>query len=179
MTAPERRLRGDYVCINIVFGSPADGSTCGIGSVQWRHYVMTRVTKSNRIRRTLHSSRVKLSLIQNELNHLCDYRGPGYCVKPWLRVLVYAVANCILFDGEVMQRWKNSTLTYISLIIAQLIWQTNSVCCFYVCCSVMCTPTFYYVLRALATVVYRGNRTNGKTRRTHVRGFAKLKKSKI
>ena len=38
------RLRGDYVCINCVFGSPADGTTCGIGSVQWRHHVITRVT---------------------------------------------------------------------------------------------------------------------------------------
>ena len=39
-TAPEQRLRRDYVCINSVFGSPDDGSTCGIGSVQWRHHVI-------------------------------------------------------------------------------------------------------------------------------------------
>ena len=37
--APERRLRLDYVCINRVFGSPEDGATCSIGSVQWRHHV--------------------------------------------------------------------------------------------------------------------------------------------
>ena len=44
LTAPERRLRRDYVCINSVFGSPEDGVTCIIGSVQWRHHVMLRVT---------------------------------------------------------------------------------------------------------------------------------------
>ena len=42
--ADHRRLRRDYVCINSVFGSPDDGATCGIGSVQWRHHVMMRVT---------------------------------------------------------------------------------------------------------------------------------------
>ena len=42
--APERRLRRDYVCINSVFGSPEDGATCIIGSVQWRHRVMMWVT---------------------------------------------------------------------------------------------------------------------------------------
>ena len=41
---PERRLPRDYVCLKSVFGSPEDGATCGIGSVQWRHHVMMRVT---------------------------------------------------------------------------------------------------------------------------------------
>ena len=27
-----------------VSGSPEDGASCGIGSVQWRHHVMMRVT---------------------------------------------------------------------------------------------------------------------------------------
>ena len=40
----EQRLRRDYVCINSVFGIPGDGATCEIGSVQWRHHVMMRVT---------------------------------------------------------------------------------------------------------------------------------------
>ena len=39
-----KTLRRDYVCINSVSGSPEDGATCGIGSVQWRHHVMMRVT---------------------------------------------------------------------------------------------------------------------------------------
>ena len=33
-----------HTYINSVFGSPADGATCGIGPVQWRHHVMTMVT---------------------------------------------------------------------------------------------------------------------------------------
>ena len=38
-------LRRHCVCINSLFGSPEDGATCGIGSVQWRHHVvMMRVT---------------------------------------------------------------------------------------------------------------------------------------
>ena len=44
LTAPERRLRRDFVCINSVFGSPEDGATCGIGSVQCRHHVTMRAT---------------------------------------------------------------------------------------------------------------------------------------
>ena len=42
-------LRRDYVCINSVFGSPEDGATWGIGSVQWRHHVMTRGNHSGRL----------------------------------------------------------------------------------------------------------------------------------
>ena len=44
LTAPERRLRRDYVYINSVFGSQEDGATCGVRTVQWRHHVMMRVT---------------------------------------------------------------------------------------------------------------------------------------
>ena len=33
-TAPKRRLRRDYVCMNSVFGSPEDGATSGFGWVR-------------------------------------------------------------------------------------------------------------------------------------------------
>ena len=44
LASEERRLRRDCVCINSLFGSTEDGTTCGIGSVQWRHPVIMRAT---------------------------------------------------------------------------------------------------------------------------------------
>ena len=41
----ELRLHRDYVRINSEFGSPEDGATCGIGTVQWlRHVMMMKTT---------------------------------------------------------------------------------------------------------------------------------------
>ena len=48
LAAIEQRLRRDDVCIYRVFGSPEDGATCRIGSVQWRHHVMMRVDQDKK-----------------------------------------------------------------------------------------------------------------------------------
>ena len=46
LAATEQRLRRDDD--DRVFGSPEDGATCRIGSVQWRHHVMMRVDQDSR-----------------------------------------------------------------------------------------------------------------------------------